>query len=155
MGHQILRRQWYRFRLHVERESPGSDGLTGHIEAHVWDGDGEQSQPPPCEGNTHLEYKLEMPAIGEFKDNQIEFIGQSYKITERLCGTKFGSYYPDGFSGRLIERGTEFHSINNDGHNPEIPVVFRRIKCSDDILPTPDLPAEQPPPKYSRGCGCL
>ncbi len=152
MGHQVLRNDWYRFTLEVHRVEPGSEELTGNIEAWVWDGEAGEGSPPPCQDNDHNQYILDQPAKGTFRNNHIEFIGQSYTVRKVLCGSS-GGYYPDGFSGDLILENTEFHTENDDGYNPITTVVFRRIKCDDAPKPIPDLPP--PRAEYKNGCGCF
>jgi len=153
MGYQVLRNDWYRFILEVHRVEAGSEELTGNIEALVWDGEAGQGTPPPCNDNDHDQYLLDMPARGSYRNNHIEFIGQSYKVRRVICG-HFSDYYPDGFSGDLILENTEFHTENDDGHNPITTVVFRRIKCEEVPQPVPDLPPPLPP-SSSSGCGCF
>ncbi|MEO1270879.1 MAG: hypothetical protein AAFX99_22555, partial [Myxococcota bacterium] len=89
---------------------------------------------------------IDMPAEGTFENNTVTFIGQSWSVREVVCGRQPGGYYPDGFSGSLERQGTEFQSMSDDGHNPVVPVVFRRIKCNTinrDTLPNPDIEALQ------------
>jgi len=150
MGHQYLRDHWNRFELHIRRVSPGSPELTGEITSFVWEVPPEIDKPPPCDGRD--QFKGVMPAQGRYEEHHVSFIGQSYELTEVLCGHG-RNYYPDAFSGDLSEDGSEFISINNDGFNPEIPVVFRRIKCGQPHQPTPDLPPPARPPEYATGCG--
>jgi hypothetical protein len=150
-GHEMLNGRWYKFTLDIERVTAGGPELTGEIESHSWDGGPDQTSPPPCD-DFRNEFILDMPATGRFEDNHVSFVGQSWKLRESLCG-RVGVYYPDGFSGNLIEKGTEFHSMSDDGHNPVVPVVFRRIKCGDDAKPTPELPEDEAPMPYASGCG--
>jgi len=153
LGHELLRNRWYRFSLFIERVTPGEPELEGHIESHSWDGGPEQSSPPPCVDDDHTEFIVDMPATGRFENNHIEFTGQSWTLRQNICRSLTGIYYPDGFSGDLIEHGTEFHSLSDDGFNPVVPVVFRRIKCEELDRPVPELP---PPRRPSvGGCGCF
>ena len=154
MGHQLLNGYWYRFTLDIERTSPGAETLTGNIESHYWNDLESRYEPPACDGvNVHNQVIVDMPAEGVFRDNAVAFTGTSWSLREEVCGRFSGAYYPDGFSGQLIHEGTEFHSENDDGHNPITTVVFRRIRCRDVDRPMPELPDPSPPPKYSSGCG--
>ena len=152
MGHEIINGRWYRFTLEIDRVAPSSPELTGNIVSHSWDGGPTQETPPDCDEVIHNQFIGDMPAEGRFEDDTVSFIGQSWKVREILCGG-VGTYYPDGFSGKLEREGTEFQSRNDDGHNPVVPVVFRRIRCRDPDRPMPELPEPSPPPKYSSGCG--
>lgn len=153
LGHELLRNRWYRFTLHIRREAPGSEALTGTITSHSWDGDRQQTEPPDCAEQPHNQYIGDMPAEGSFRDNVIAFTGQRWELREVLCG-RSGVYYPDAFSGPLERDGAEFQTVNDDGHNPIVPVVFRRIRCGPDVRrPMPELPPADAPPKYARGCG--
>lgn len=151
LGHELLRNRWYRFTLDIHRVKPGEPELEGRIESHSWDGGPEQSSPPPCVDDSHTEFIVDMPATGRFEHNRVEFIGQSWTLRRNVCRSLAGIYYPDGFSGDLIEHGTEFHSMSDDGFNPVVPVVFRRIKCEEIDRPVPDLPPPRPP--AVGGCG--
>ena len=154
MGHEYLNGYWYRFTLHIDRAAPESPELTGQIVSHSWDTSPEESAPPPCVGgSSHQEAIIEMPAEGRFENNAVSFTGTSWEVREVICGRRPGAYYPDGFSGSLEQQGTEFQSMSDDGHNPVVPVVFRRIKCNEIDRPLPELPEATPPPRYSSGCG--
>ncbi|MEL6177883.1 MAG: hypothetical protein AAFS10_02975 [Myxococcota bacterium] len=154
MGHQLLNGYWYRFTLDIERPTLGAEALTGTIESHYWNDLESRYEPPACDGvNFHNQVIVDMPAEGSFHDNVVQFYGTSWSLREEVCGRFSGAYYPDGFSGALIHEGTEFHSQNNDGHNPVTTVVFRRIRCRDIDRPMPELPEPTPPPRYSSGCG--
>lgn len=150
-GHQVTRGTWYRFTLDVRRKTPGDPELTGNIEALFWDVDVDH--PPPCDDPPHDRILIDMPAEGRFEDNHIEFHGTSWSVRRVECGSMFGGYAPDAFSGNLILENTEFHTENDDGVNPIATVVFRRIKCGDDAMPVPELPPPKPQPFGGEACG--
>ncbi len=153
MGHQYLRDHWNRFTLDIRRPDPDAPDLHGEIRSHFWEAPTHVEQPPACDGVSD-QFKGVMPATGRFEENHVSFTGHSYQVVESICGN-LRSYYPDAFSGALSPDGTEFISQNDDGHNPVIPVLFRRIKCDEPDRPTPDLPPPRVPPAYSQGCGCF
>ena len=153
MGHQLLNDYWYRFTLDIDRLEPGGEELVGKIESHYWNNLESKYEPPSCEEKRHNQVVIDMNAGGRFEKNAVAFLGKDWTLKEELCGRFSGAYYPDGFSGELIHEGTEFHSINDDGHNAITTVVFRRIRCKDIDRPLPELPGQTPPPNYSSGCG--
>jgi hypothetical protein len=152
MGYQYLNGYLYRFTLTIRREKPGEPKIAGEIESHFWASRDGRTQPPTCAENTGEELIIDMPAEGTFEDKRISFIGQSWSLREVICGRYTGAYYPDGFSGKLIPDGTEFHTENDDGYNPVTTVVFRRIRCGDDAALVPELPDSPAPTDYSGGC---
>ncbi len=151
-------RTWHIFVLEIRRaEGPGS-GLVGTIKADLWEAGPGQQEPGPCKGS--LRMLVTMQGRGEYDrtNRQIRFGGTSYEIDEIACGSYYGGYNLDQFSGRIDPELQEFQSVNNDGGQlVDQPAVFRRIRCFDP--PPPPRVSVEPPPfqppvttREQRGC---
>ena len=148
------RGDWYRHALHIEREAPSSIQLTGKIQTRSWSGPRhDPAYPESCEGGAS-DYEVRQPSTGTFVDGRVSFGAQSYIISTIRCGFGPSNYHPDTFTGQLLDDGTEFHSVHDDGYHEPRVRVFRRIQCMDPKKPTPTLPPPAPPP-VGTGCSCF
>jgi len=127
-GYQHLRNAKYRFDATIERGDVGGESLRGTILSHYWVGDATSTAPPSC-ASPMEQHVVSMPAEGTFANGELRFGGTAFTELEG-CGQVEDAYYPDRFSGHLTEDGLELHAINDDGHNPETFVVFRRTACA-------------------------
>ena len=150
--------EWYMFTLRVRRTAPGSSDLTGEIEAHAWNSEPNEPEPPACRpGLDH--WVVFMTARGHLDpDGTIHFGGTTWRVKDTFCGYPPGAgmYNLDQFSGKIDPAILEFQSVNNDGGEAvNEPTVFRRIGCLEP-LPTPH-PVVRPPPFFpsmrTGGCG--
>ncbi len=162
MGHIYTRGEWYIQRLEIHRA--GGDAITGVMNIHFWSGSPNFEQPRPCSENPGWEYIVLQPAKGTYKDGQVDFAAQSWKLDKIICGSGYVRYALDHFTGTIDPKIQEFQSVNNDGAQAvNEPTVFRRVQCFDS--PHPAEPALQPkggdvtpppfePPRHNTGCGC-
>lgn len=150
---------WYIFTLTIRRVS-GAESQTkleGSINAHFWNGDSKQSEPPPCGiGVRHV--TVQMTAQGSVTDSgEIHFWGTSWRPENAYCGPPIqrGEYNLDHFSGKIDPELQEFQSVNNDGgRSVNDPTVFRRIAC-DQPPPSPHVNPVAPPFQPPETGGCL
>ena len=151
-------RDWYIFTLRIRRAAPESPELTGDMQAHSWDGNERDAQPPPCHpGMDH--WTVFMTAQGRAGPaGRIEFWGTEWRPDQVFCGRapRRGEYYLDHFSGTIDPSLQEFQSVNNDGgRSINDPTVFRRVRCFDPPA-VPHVTVAPPPfqlPRRSAGCG--
>jgi hypothetical protein len=146
---------WYEYTMEVRHVEGSETALTGVIHVDAWTGSPEESEPGPCHGN--LRMKGKMKGRGSFAGGQVSFGGESFELTEVICGDRTGiGYNPDQFTGRLEPERHEFQSVNNDGGAAvNEPSVFRRIGCFDDEQR--ENPQAVPPPPFfpeRREGGC-
>ena len=157
-AHQYIptRGHWYVTELEVYRVDGDDQQLTGNMVVTMWEGDADDAEPPPCQGQLH--YRLSMPSRGTAIDGDVEFFGTSWQMEEMYCGGyRFIGYNLDNFSGTIDPDIQEFQSVNNDGGMAvNVPTVFRRIECFErndservDVTPPPYMPLTQ-----SSGCNC-
>jgi len=144
--------QWYVMTLEIRRDLSDRNRLVGTILSHYWNGTPEEQEPPPCRPGLHRQV-VRMHAEGRIDDGVVAFGGTSWEIQETFCGSRYVSYYPDRFTGRIDPVIQEFQSVNNDGGPAvNVPQVFRRIRCFE--------PGERPhvtvspPPIMPGGGGC-
>ncbi|MEO1268491.1 MAG: hypothetical protein AAFX99_10360 [Myxococcota bacterium] len=134
VGEQRLNGYTYRFTAEIERAtwSADSNQLVGTITSDYWmDREGTSSihTPPTCT-DTAERMVIAMPATGSIEGNQITFKGQSWSLSQEVCGSFDGGYFPDGFTGTL-DTNEGISSINNDGFNTPTHVNFERVRCQD------------------------
>lgn len=146
---------WYEETLNVHREAPGSNKLKGTMLSHFWRGSPTDQKPPACTIG-QLEALVRMPDADGTIDAKgfIEFGAHSWVLDKTFCGTHWGTYYPDHYSGTIDPARQEFQSVNNDGGEiVNEPTVFRRVSCFDKPHGTG---VSVKPPEYEpkrRGCG--
>jgi hypothetical protein len=150
--------QWYMTRIEIERDAadPSGERLVGSIYSEFWDGGPELSQPPAC-GGPGQRSAVHERATGRARALQLEVDAIDWKDAE-VCGpTSFG-YLLDHFSGSVDVERMEFQSLLN-AEAPEwqdVPTVFRRVRCSNELPPSEPKIAVAPPPYQPaerEGCG--
>lgn len=149
-------REWALFTLEIRRDPANPEHLTGRLINRSWDGGPEQSEPYACEGQ--LDYEVSMEGAGSFRNGLVDFYGVNWSLDRIYCGTSRGfAYNLDRFSGEIDPERMEFQSMNNDGGRyVNVPTVFRRIRCLDDVAPSQALELPPPPLFENRtrwGCG--
>jgi hypothetical protein len=121
---------WYRFTLIVHRDSPAE--LSGRVTAEYWQGSEQELQPRPCQDHA-LHGRVRMLALGTWDGRTLSFGGDLVEEDEPLCGEPLG-YNLDHFSGTIDRARQEFQSVDNDGAAAlDVPTVFRRVRCLDDV----------------------
>jgi hypothetical protein len=148
--------EWALFTLEIRRDPENPEHLTGRLINRSWDGGSDRSEPYACEGQ--LDYEVSMEGAGSYRNGLIDFYGINWNLDRIYCGTSRGfAYNLDRFSGQIDPDLMEFQSLNNDGGRyVNVPTVFRRVRCLDDLPPSAalDLP---PPPLFAErsrwGCG--
>ena len=147
--------EWGIFTLEIRRVEGSATELTRQITNRSWYANAKASEPPPCAGE--LDYLVTMNARGAYDESgRVEFRGVDWELTRLFCGPRQGfGYNLDVFSGVIDPELQEFQSVNNDGGRyVNVPTVFRRVECFDEIPPTSlavDVPALTPEPE---GPGC-
>jgi hypothetical protein len=160
-SHQFneMYQEWSRFTLTIRRKADDATGLEGEMLNESWYGPNTETVRGPCVGR--LQYLVSLEATGTYVDGRIDFWGTTWKMEEALCGVdgSFG-YNLDRFSGQIDPELQEFLSIANDGGRYiNVPTVFRRISCNDEVETIPRI-SVAPPPFYpeeetKQGCGLL
>lgn len=151
--------EWSRFTLTIRR-SPDSDAeLEGEMVNESWYGPNTEVVRGPCVGR--LQYLVSMKATGSYLQGRIDFWATEWTLDEALCAVDSGfGYNLDHFTGQIDPDLQEFQSIANDGGRYiNVPTVFRRISCNDEVDPIPRI-SVAPPPFYpeeeaKQGCGFL
>ncbi len=148
--------EWGRFTLTIRRTKDSETELEGEMLNESWYGPETEVTRGPCVGR--LQYLVSMPAKGSYVDGRIEFFGTEWKMEEAYCAVDFGfGYNLDRFSGQIDPELQEFQSVNNDGGRYiNVPTVFRRVSCNDEVETIPRV-SVAPPPFYpeetEQGCG--
>lgn len=127
------RQQWYVFTLSVRRSGRA---LTGRIQSRFWNGSPWEPAPPVCIGDRSdpLNAVVTMQGSGSVEGLQMTFGGTSIASMTKLCPSApfVPSYALDTFTGTLDTERGEFRSIGNDGGRMrDLPLLFRRVACSD------------------------
>lgn len=148
---------WLVRTLRLSPLAAGSTDVRGVELIEVWNGRRDVERSPTCvEGNGLRWYTGESPLIGTFDGTRLDVRATGFELGAVRCGV-FGGYVPDHFRGVLESAGTELHTRNDDGSNPETTVVFRRVTCGDgSAAPVPPPAAPSPPvtlpPREASGC---
>lgn len=150
--------EWSRFTLTIRRSADDPAALAGEMVNESWYGPPTESVRGPCLGR--MQYLVSLNATGTYVDGRIDFWGIDWKMEEALCGVDGGfGYNLDHFSGQIDPDLQEFQSIANDGGRYiNVPTVFRRVSCDDQVDSIPRI-SVAPPPFYpeedeaKRGCG--
>ncbi len=120
-------RDWARFTLRVRRVGPS---LEGSIVARMWRGLPSDRRPPPCTPDG-WDYTVTMRASGNLTGDQLAFGASTHEVTRIDCASRFFSYNPDHFTGRLDAFAERLHTVNNDGgRDVDAPYEFRRTSCA-------------------------
>lgn len=149
---------WLARTLRLERVTPaGSTSVSGTELIEVWSGPREIASRPTCDPRAPIGwYTGTSPLLGTFDGTRLDVRATRFDAGSVRCGN-LGGYVPDHFRGKLESGGTELHTRNDDGTNPETTVVFRRVTCADGgpapaPSPPPAAPAPLPPPREAAGC---
>jgi len=151
------RGSWLVRTLRLRRVTPGAPQLNGVELVEAWYGPHTVESRPTCAPGSSIGWYLgESTLSGSFDGARIDVQAAPFQLRSILCGA-FNSYSPDHFRGTLESAGTELHTRNDDGRNPETTVVFRRVSCVDgSTAPSPSPPptpfVAPPPPRAEEGC---
>ena len=141
--------------LRLRRVTPGAPQLEGVELVEAWHGPRSVESRPTCAPGSSIGWYLgDSTLSGTFDGAHVDVRAGPFTLRSILCGIR-QTYVPDHFRGTLESAGTELHTRNDDGRNPETTVVFRRVTCADGSAApaTPPAPIPTPrPPRAEEGC---
>ena len=119
-------RDWARFTLRINRDGTSLDGT---IVARMWRGLASDRRPPACTAEG-WDYTVTMRATGNLLGDRMAFGASTHEVTRIDCASRFFSYNPDHFSGRVDPLADRMLTVNNDGgRDVDAPYEFHRTGC--------------------------
>lgn len=124
---------WARMTLRIDREG---ERLTGTIVSRAWSGLATDRRPPiTCAPDAH-DVTVRMVARGWIRGEDLSFGADTHEIQRTDCPSRFFSYNPDHFTGRIDTLREQIDALNNDGgRDVNAPYRFRRVACLEDEAP--------------------